>query len=108
MVDLDGSPPHSVAVSFHKVSISCNVDYRLLLTPRGGSERFVVFHRHWPSHCFCISHHFLLLDISTMISRASRETTGKFKSFVLDSVATAPSLNHPNLLNLLFCVQRMA
>jgi hypothetical protein len=48
MVDLDGPLPHSVAASLHKVSISCNVGCRLLLTPRGGSERFVVFHCHWP------------------------------------------------------------
>jgi hypothetical protein len=108
MVDLEGPLPHSVAASLHKVSSSCSVDCRLMLTPRGGSECFVMFHCHWPSYCFCTSHHFLLLNISPMISRASKETRGKFESFVLDLVATTSSLTHPNLLNLLFCVQRMA
>jgi hypothetical protein len=38
-----------------------------------------------------------------LISRASKETRGKFISFVLDLAATASSLTtQPNLLNLLF------
>jgi hypothetical protein len=64
MVALEGPLSHSVAASLLKVSSSCTVDCQLLLAPRGSSECFVMFHCHRCSHCFCISHLFLLIDIS--------------------------------------------
>jgi hypothetical protein len=47
--------------------------------------------------------HFLLPTL-TMISQTSKKRRGKLDYFVLESVAAASSLIHPNLLNLLVCV----